>query len=88
MQYYDDTADVAQGFGPSAVTIGKFDGVHVGHRAVIAHLERAAREQRARNRRYDDEVPHFAAVTSSLPVAVRPNRSGRYMSSTKACGCT
>jgi riboflavin kinase / FMN adenylyltransferase len=45
VQYYDDTADVAQGFGPSAVTIGKFDGVHVGHRAVIAHLERAAREQ-------------------------------------------
>jgi riboflavin kinase / FMN adenylyltransferase len=44
MQYYDDIADVAQGFGPSAVTIGKFDGVHVGHRAVIAHLERAARE--------------------------------------------
>ncbi|GAA3337895.1 bifunctional riboflavin kinase/FAD synthetase [Curtobacterium pusillum] len=45
MQYYDDLADVAQGFGPSAVTIGKFDGVHVGHRAVIAHLERAAQEQ-------------------------------------------
>ncbi|WP_144712173.1 bifunctional riboflavin kinase/FAD synthetase [Curtobacterium pusillum] len=44
MQFYDDTADVAQGFGPSAVTIGKFDGVHVGHRAVIAHLERAAHE--------------------------------------------
>ncbi|MBF4614562.1 bifunctional riboflavin kinase/FAD synthetase [Curtobacterium sp. VKM Ac-1376] len=45
MQFYEDTADVAEGFGPSAVTIGKFDGVHVGHRAVIAHLERAAREQ-------------------------------------------
>jgi riboflavin kinase / FMN adenylyltransferase len=45
VQYYDDIADVAQGFGPSAVTIGKFDGVHVGHRAVIAHLERAAHEQ-------------------------------------------
>ncbi|MBT2503288.1 bifunctional riboflavin kinase/FAD synthetase [Curtobacterium sp. ISL-83] len=45
MQYYDDIADVAQGFGPSAVTIGKFDGVHVGHRAVIAHLERAAHAQ-------------------------------------------
>lgn len=44
MQFYDDIADVAQGFGPSAVTIGKFDGVHVGHRAVIAHLERAARQ--------------------------------------------
>ena len=31
---------------------------------------------------------HFAAVTSTVPVAVRPKRSGRYMSSTKACGCT
>ena len=45
MQYYEDVADVAQGFGPSAVTIGKFDGVHVGHRAVIAHLEHAAARQ-------------------------------------------
>ncbi len=45
MQFYDDLADVADGFGPSAVTIGKFDGVHVGHRAVIAHLERAAHQQ-------------------------------------------
>jgi riboflavin kinase/FMN adenylyltransferase len=44
VQFYEDTADVADGFGPSAVTIGKFDGVHVGHRAVIAHLERTARE--------------------------------------------
>ncbi|MBF4589650.1 MULTISPECIES: bifunctional riboflavin kinase/FAD synthetase [unclassified Curtobacterium] len=44
MQFYEDAADVPQGFGPSAVTIGKFDGVHVGHRAVIAHLERAAAE--------------------------------------------
>ena len=31
---------------------------------------------------------HFAAVTSIAPVAVRPKRSGRYMSSTKACGWT
>ncbi len=29
-------------FGPSAVTIGKFDGVHTGHRAVIATLDRVA----------------------------------------------
>lgn len=45
MQYHDDIADVPRDFGPSAVTIGKFDGVHIGHRAVIAHLERAAHEQ-------------------------------------------
>ncbi|NQX11464.1 bifunctional riboflavin kinase/FAD synthetase [Microbacteriaceae bacterium VKM Ac-2855] len=28
----------ARGIGPSAVTIGKFDGVHSGHRAVIGEL--------------------------------------------------
>ena len=31
---------------------------------------------------------HFAAVISIVPVAVRPKRSGRYMSSTTACGST
>ena len=31
---------------------------------------------------------HFAAVMSIVPVAVRPKRSGRYMSSTTACGST
>ncbi|AZZ50462.1 bifunctional riboflavin kinase/FAD synthetase [Rathayibacter rathayi] len=33
------------GIGPSAVTIGKFDGVHSGHRAVIGTLHERARER-------------------------------------------
>jgi riboflavin kinase / FMN adenylyltransferase len=33
------------GFGPSAVTIGKFDGVHPGHRAVIEQLKKIAAER-------------------------------------------
>ena len=33
-------------------------------------------------------APYFAAPTVTLPVAVRPNRAGRYMSSTVAPGCT
>ncbi|WP_435744188.1 bifunctional riboflavin kinase/FAD synthetase [Microbacterium sp. PMB16] len=36
--------EVPQGFGPSAVAIGKFDGVHAGHRAVIKRLKEAAAE--------------------------------------------
>ena len=32
-------------FGPSAVSIGKFDGVHAGHRAVISELVELASEQ-------------------------------------------
>lgn len=42
MQFWDTLADVPADFGPSAVTIGKFDGVHVGHRAVIDLLEEVA----------------------------------------------
>ena len=38
MQVFAAVADVPPGFGPSAVTVGKFDGVHTGHRAVIDAL--------------------------------------------------
>ena len=37
---------VPAGYGPSAVTIGKFDGVHEGHRAVIAKLREIAEARR------------------------------------------
>ncbi|MDO9394939.1 MAG: bifunctional riboflavin kinase/FAD synthetase [Herbiconiux sp.] len=38
MNTYSTLDQVPAGIGPSAVTIGKFDGVHAGHRAVIAEL--------------------------------------------------
>jgi riboflavin kinase/FMN adenylyltransferase len=43
--FFDSLAEVPKAFGPSAVTIGKFDGVHAGHRAVIARLEAVAAER-------------------------------------------
>ncbi len=45
MQFFDSLAAVPAGFGPSAVTIGKFDGVHAGHRAVLAELRAVAARQ-------------------------------------------
>ncbi len=42
MQLFESLAAMPRGFGPSAVTIGKFDGVHLGHRAVIAKLREVA----------------------------------------------
>ena len=45
MERYDGLDAVPVPFGPTAVTIGKFDGVHVGHRAVLEQLRRVAEER-------------------------------------------
>jgi len=42
MPVYDGPASVPAGFGPAAVTVGKFDGVHLGHRGVLAQLRELA----------------------------------------------
>jgi riboflavin kinase / FMN adenylyltransferase len=41
---FDSVEAVPAGFGPSAVTIGKFDGMHAGHRQVIGAVRALARE--------------------------------------------
>lgn len=58
--------EVPDDFGPSAVAIGKFDGVHAGHRAVIARLEDAAAATESRS---------VAVTFDRNPLAViRPDR--------------
>jgi riboflavin kinase/FMN adenylyltransferase len=45
MLTYTSLAEIPSDFGPSAVTIGKFDGVHAGHRAVIKRLQAVAADR-------------------------------------------
>ncbi|GAA3747031.1 bifunctional riboflavin kinase/FAD synthetase [Leifsonia bigeumensis] len=44
MKIYTSLAEIPTDFGPSAVTIGKFDGVHIGHHRMIDLLLADARE--------------------------------------------
>lgn len=66
MIVFHDLAEVPEDFGPSAVAIGKFDGVHAGHRAVIRQLEERAAQTGARS---------VAVTFDRNPLAVlRPDR--------------
>ncbi|WP_165069565.1 bifunctional riboflavin kinase/FAD synthetase [Marisediminicola senii] len=45
MQFYDSLDAIPADLGPTAVTFGKFDGIHLGHQHVIAELLAVARER-------------------------------------------
>src|ERR1700722_7134317 len=41
MRVFNSPVEVPASFGPSAVTIGNFDGVHAGHRQIMRQLVRS-----------------------------------------------
>ena len=44
MKIYRSLAEVPDDFGPCAITIGNFDGVHVGHQQIMQRVAAVARE--------------------------------------------
>ena len=45
MRFFDGIGQVPADFGPTAVTVGKFDGLHLGHRDVLRQLRERANER-------------------------------------------
>jgi len=45
MKIYRSLAEVTPEFGPCALTIGNFDGVHLGHRLILRRLKAVAEER-------------------------------------------
>jgi riboflavin kinase / FMN adenylyltransferase len=45
MRIYRSLAEVPADFGPSALTVGNFDGPHAGHRRILRRLRAVARER-------------------------------------------
>jgi riboflavin kinase / FMN adenylyltransferase len=46
MRVFRSSAEVPSDFGPSVVTIGNFDGVHIGHRQIMRRVVALAREKK------------------------------------------
>ena len=45
MRVFRSVAEAPVDFGPSAVAIGNFDGVHLGHRGIMRRLVAEARQR-------------------------------------------
>jgi riboflavin kinase/FMN adenylyltransferase len=78
VEFFAGVDQVPPGFGPSAVTIGKFDGVHLGHRAVINALEDVARARDLVSAVVTfDRHPLAVLHPGSVPAALTSNRQKR-----------
>ena len=79
MLRWTDLSQVPQGYGPSVVTLGNFDGVHKGHQAVLSAVVAKARE----HDQGAEGAAHAVAVTfEPHPVAVlHPERAPQIITS-------
>ena len=65
VQRWSELGEVPDAVGPSVVTIGNFDGVHAGHRAVLGRVVELARQSGR---------PAIAITFAPHPIAVlRPD---------------
>ncbi|HWB83739.1 MAG TPA: bifunctional riboflavin kinase/FAD synthetase [Bryobacteraceae bacterium] len=81
MHVYRSLEAVPAGFGPSALTIGNFDGVHVGHRRILRRLKELAREHGWKTAvlTFDPHPTRVVAPKSAPKLLTTPERRAELM---------
>lgn len=81
MKVYRSLAELPPDFGPSAVTIGNFDGVHRGHRQILRRVKALAAEHgwKASVLTFDPHPTRVVAPDRTPPLLTVPERRVRLM---------
>jgi riboflavin kinase / FMN adenylyltransferase len=81
MRIFRSLAEVPAGFGPSALTIGNFDGVHFGHRRILKRVVALARERgwKASVLTFDPHPTRVVAPARAPRLLTSPERRAELM---------
>ncbi len=81
MQVYRSLEEVPPDFGPSAVTIGNFDGVHFGHRRILRRVKEIAAEHgwKPSVLTFDPHPTRVVAPDRTPPLLTSPERRAALM---------
>ena len=71
MRVFRSPEEIPEGFGPSVVTIGNFDGVHIGHRQILRRVISISHEQ------YTDLTPAVLTFDPHPARVLAPERAPR-----------
>lgn len=81
MKVYHSLSEVPADFGPSALTIGNFDGVHYGHRRILRRLVALARDRgwRPSVLTFDPHPTRVVAPERTPPLLSSPEQRAEWM---------
>lgn len=81
MQVYRSLAELPRDFGPSALSIGNFDGVHFGHRRILRRVKEIAAERgwKASVLTFDPHPTRVVAPDRTPPLLTSPERRAALM---------
>jgi len=81
MQVYRSLATLPRDFGPSALSIGNFDGVHLGHRRILRRVKEIAAERgwKASVLTFDPHPTRIVAQGRTPPLLTSPERRAALM---------